>query len=1100
MTKLLALRILLSSLFFSFITLTIAQIPGDINNDGVVNSDDYLTLKNQIASNTTDPMVADLDNSGVVNIVDMDILSRHIFNGDPISGAGTNSTPIEISFDSQGNPFAIDLRYNIPSMQNVNIRAFQIRTSGSVLDFADSNPGSFDIFRALNDPPSLGDVTICGASQSIPGLFGSSGAIAFIFYLSINDPTCFSDLILIDENGDVYDNVTFTNGNCYSPGNTGGGMDGDVNGDGMVNSLDVSQLKNDYLQDQAGNLPMPISLDYDFNSNGAIELGDIDLLSRHVRYGEQLFRTHAINGNNVDISITNLTASVDEFVFDVNGSFDVEIFGPVSGISTMTIGLNLPAVYQDGGFFSVQFHPDFNANGSRIFVDALDGTLYCSFTPSGMGGSIDLMSNKVLQVSFGCLSCGVTDPFTVSASNAFIIDDFSGEEYNNFTYNSQNFTFGSSTTPGDINNDGTVNANDYTTLKSQIANNTFDFNAADINNDGTVNIIDVDMLSRHIFNGDPIDNTGMVSNNPEPIEIFFTAANVPGDPSLNTEISFNVPSGNQINIRAFQFTTCCSELLSEGPSQHDLDRFLAVDDLTGNVTACGASSFIPGIFGNNLIMATVEYINSNPGEPCISGLILLDENGAIYNNITFPNGTCINSSAQEGDLNGDFIVDFQDYNQLKDILIGFSSTSANTDFNSDGTTDIVDLNILWNHINLGDPLTGSPDNTAGTVSFSIDNLLDIGGGGIEITMTNTVPVNAFQIQVTGASFPFVTGGVTSNFEIVRNNDAAVTDVCGIAGFNGPIQPGTHQLLIVISDGSLPAQVCVDNVIAVTANSEKIANTTAGGCIDVIPGCTDPNAINYDPNANFPVNCEFPQFFVGVGNAAFDVSFTGQEGIFVNLFSNEDFKSLTLDVTSTDGSVTLLPFADGTFTKTKDNYTVTISGNQINLATENGNPLLANIQNGFPILLPFINVRRNSGNTLSFSGTYTTTADVVRTINNPSTTVFIAPPPVYGCTHPLASNYNSNAQINDGSCILPDPVDGPGVRISENNEDAHHSSVLDLTNESNKGLLIPRMTRSEMNQIIEPSQGLMVYVADGPYPGVHVYNNFIWINVSRVGTF
>jgi hypothetical protein len=60
----------------------------------------------------------------------------------------------------------------------------------------------------------------------------------------------------------------------------------------------------------------------------------------------------------------------------------------------------------------------------------------------------------------------------------------------------------------------------------------------------------------------------------------------------------------------------------------------------------------------------------------------------------------------------------------------------------------------------------------------------------------------------------------------------------------------------------------------------------------------------------------------------------------------------------------------------------------------------------------------------------------------------------------------------------------------------NSSVLDV-NSINKGILIPRMTESQRNGIINPVTGLMIYQTDGT-AGFYYFNGSVWTAVSGSG--
>lgn len=69
----------------------------------------------------------------------------------------------------------------------------------------------------------------------------------------------------------------------------------------------------------------------------------------------------------------------------------------------------------------------------------------------------------------------------------------------------------------------------------------------------------------------------------------------------------------------------------------------------------------------------------------------------------------------------------------------------------------------------------------------------------------------------------------------------------------------------------------------------------------------------------------------------------------------------------------------------------------------------------------------------------------------------------------------------------------GVSISDNGAEPHNSAMLDVRS-GNKGVLVPRMTHAERNEIISPAKGLLVYQNDGT-EGFYYFDGVSWTKLS-----
>ena len=184
-----------------------------------------------------------------------------------------------------------------------------------------------------------------------------------------------------------------------------------------------------------------------------------------------------------------------------------------------------------------------------------------------------------------------------------------------------------------------------------------------------------------------------------------------------------------------------------------------------------------------------------------------------------------------------------------------------------------------------------------------------------------------------------------------------------------------------------------------SNYIQEATIDDGSCVTIIEGCTDPNALNYDANATVDDgSCTYPVIY-GCTDANADnwnPQATDDDGscIYCSTFS--------LNIGS-QTDVTTYGACDGTA------YV---------FATGGSSPYSIN----FP----------QNPNAMC-EGTYLITATDADGCAASIELIIGGPNPVYGCTDPLANNYDPTANIDDGSCNYC-PTDY-GVTVSSNNATA-----------------------------------------------------------------
>ncbi len=89
----------------------------------------------------------------------------------------------------------------------------------------------------------------------------------------------------------------------------------------------------------------------------------------------------------------------------------------------------------------------------------------------------------------------------------------------------------------------------------------------------------------------------------------------------------------------------------------------------------------------------------------------------------------------------------------------------------------------------------------------------------------------------------------------------------------------------------------------------------------------------------------------------------------------------------------------------------------------------------------------------------------------------------------ATAIGANAIVTADSCL----VLGDAARVGIGTSAPHQSSILAI-NSTNKGLLIPRMTEVQRNNIASPASGLLVYQNDGEI-GFWYYNGTSWLSLN-----
>tara|TARA_R100000808_G_scaffold24929_1_gene59458 strand:- start:13151 stop:22231 length:9081 start_codon:yes stop_codon:yes gene_type:complete len=256
----------------------------------------------------------------------------------------------------------------------------------------------------------------------------------------------------------------------------------------------------------------------------------------------------------------------------------------------------------------------------------------------------------------------------------------------------------------------------------------------------------------------------------------------------------------------------------------------------------------------------------------------------------------------------------------------------------------------------------------------------------------------------------------NNFSAIATNDdgsctySGCTDPLsnnGVTTFTHPVDGLTY--LATTDDGScVYTSGCTDPA---AANYDPLANQDDGSCL--YDGCTDPTASNYDPLANQDDgSCEY-WGCTDPNNSAYSSSFTH----------------------NCDGTAigTTLPGWDDCCASCFDSFGNPIPNYSLNTGA-------SQLSTTYSLLNGKLHVNPGSNNSFSWTGVDSQSGTV--NIANPTSHVIDNLPPgdytvvvtningcvdsstwtitedTYGCTDSTATNYDPNANVDDGSCIYP----------------------------------------------------------------------------------
>lgn len=390
---------------------------------------------------------------------------------------------------------------------------------------------------------------------------------------------------------------------------------------------------------------------------------------------------------------------------------------------------------------------------------------------------------------------------------------------------------------GDVNGDNLVDATDYFLLRDNAFDKKYKLPKSDLNQDKEFNIADIVMMEDYLYRE---------GKKPGPALAFSIVSKTrlrigKVDQAAGTvDILIKNPEG----IGGFEFALTGTDAILEVITKDSRARDFKFEIKERSIIGLQAKGY-PIDAGEGLLI-TLKISDLQLTELCLENVVVASPFGE---DLRLGIGKC-----------ADELFTKQGYETLKGFAAISSKPIRNFDYNEDKVLDIRDVqavqNILFRHGEQPDYRKAL--NQRSRIKLFFDNV-DKEAKTLDVVMHNSIPVAAFQFELTGVGdLTYLAGvGDSSETEVVSNGNKVV----GFSNEQSIIEEGKWVLTTLEYSQAIGLDVCIREPLFADVAGNRIPGYTKG-CYELtkrVFGCTDKRALNYNPSANTEDgSCAFPK--------------------------------------------------------------------------------------------------------------------------------------------------------------------------------------------------------------------------------------------------
>ena len=470
------------------------------------------------------------------------------------------------------------------------------------------------------------------------------------------------------------------------------GIKGDLNGDGEVNVTDYVELNNMLQGTQAA------SIAADLNKDGQVDATDLATLTELVNAGNVTAGTAT---GTPQLTFGELAIKAGE-----TGTLAINLTNPGFAVTALQFDIALPA-----GLTLNELTPQTGRLVNHIMTqNTVNGQLRVILR-SAQNTAIAGTEGAILNLSVTAAKEFVAGTATM---NNIVLASTTAQQHKTVAA-SYDIVAEKEPEPlvkGDVNQDGEVNVTDYIMLSNMIRGITEAPWWADLNQDGQLNEGDLAYLMA-IVNSAAV-TAGTAIGNPQ-----LTISEVSIKAGESATVSLNLTNGD-FAVSALQFDialpagiTLDQISMTERLANHQLS-YSTVDGLLRIILTNTQNAAITGTEGAILTLAVTAADDFEAGTVTLSNIVMANASAQQHKTVAVSYDIVAEKEPEpvKGDLNGDFIVDQQDFDIITDMVLGKTDATEEADLNEDGTVNLDDLAEMARIINAPEATAqAAPENT-----------------------------------------------------------------------------------------------------------------------------------------------------------------------------------------------------------------------------------------------------------------------------------------------------------------------------------------------------------------------------------------------------